>query len=105
LLESDAMSLSLRYSKARRVLRYAGPYWRQLALILVGMLLSVVLSLPQPIVLKLLIDDVLLAKNLPKLHLLLAGLLGLYILQNIVGLGQKYLTSVVGQRLLVDIRR
>jgi subfamily B ATP-binding cassette protein MsbA len=99
------MSSSLRYSKARRVLSYARPYWRQLALILTGMLLSVVLSLPQPIVLKLLIDDVLLAKNLPKLHLLLAGLLGLYILQNIVGLGQKYLTSVVGQRLLIDIRR
>ncbi len=99
------MGSSPQRSKARRILSYAKPHWRQLALILLLMFLSTVLSLPQPIVLKLLIDDVLLAKDLTMLHLLLAGLLGLYILQNIVGFGQKYLTSVVGQRLLIDVRR
>ncbi len=94
-----------RYSKALRILSYGKPYWRQLVLILLCVSMSTVLSLPQPVVLKLLIDDVLLAGNLPMLHLLLAGLFGIYILQNAVGFGQRYLTGAIGQRLLVDVRQ
>lgn len=99
------MNTGTRFSKARRILSYARPYWRQLVLILVCMSLGTVLALPQPIVLKMLIDDVLLAGDRHMLHLLLAGLFGLYILQNVVGFGQRYLTSIVGQRQLCDIRQ
>jgi ABC-type multidrug transport system fused ATPase/permease subunit len=99
------MRPNTRSSKVWRILSYARPYRRQLSLILLCMILSTVLSLPQPIVLKLLIDDVLVTGNLPMLNLLLGGLLGLYILQNVVSFAQRYLSSIVGQRLLIDIRQ
>lgn len=95
---------SPRVTKITRILSYARPYWHQILGIMVLMVVSVILSLPQPIILKILIDNVLPMGNVQQLHLLLLILLGLYLLQNVVGFGQQYFASAVSQKLLIDIR-
>lgn len=99
-----AKSIS-QLDKFGRVFNYARPYRLQLIGIFFLVLLNTVMTLPQPIVLKFLIDDILPAGNTRMLSLMLGALLGLYILQNVVSFGQKYLTSITSQQLLIDIRQ
>jgi len=85
-------------------LNHAVPYTRRIMGALVCMILSSVCAVVAPWLLKNIVDDVLINKNLVVLNLLAVGLVVLYTLKSIFYYGQQYLMSWVGQRVVVDIR-
>ena len=65
---------------------------------------TTLLSLPQPIAVKLLIDDVLGGRNVTLLYLILAALLATLGLNSLMSWYLSYLSSLVHQRVLIDVR-
>ncbi|HCI80916.1 MAG TPA: ABC transporter ATP-binding protein, partial [Ktedonobacter sp.] len=76
--------------------------WQLIALTLLAMLSSA-LSLVYPALTGNVIDSAI-QRNLPALQSIIFFLVGLAIIQGIIGFVQNYWTTVVGERLLVDLR-
>jgi ABC-type multidrug transport system fused ATPase/permease subunit len=87
-----------------RIFRYLKPYLALEFLVAVGMMIMVGLALIDPLVLKILIDDVLIDKNTSLLTVLMAALIGLFILRGVFYILNTYLITFIGQRILFDIR-
>ncbi len=87
-----------------RVLAYARPYWRQIAGMLVMILLSTGLGLVSPLIFRHLIDTVLPAKDLNQLTLLALALLFVPILSGAIGVLQRRLNATVGEGVIYDLR-
>jgi len=94
-----------------RVLSYLRPYWRQLALVLVCILVSSVCSL-FPSILSGQIIDVLTGKNMggwigegisALIRLILLSL-GLHLASNLIGVGETYLNNWIAQHISFDMR-
>ena len=90
--------------KLIRILRYLRPYWILECEIAVCMIIIVILALIDPIVLKILIDDVLVDGNTGLLNILVIALIGLFVVRGVLNILNNYLYSFVGQRILFDIR-
>ncbi len=80
------------------------PYVKYEALIFLLMAGTTLLSLPQPLAVKLLIDNVLVEKDISLLYLIVGGLLAAFLLQSLLSLGLNYFSNLVYQRISVDIR-
>ncbi len=94
-----------------RVLSYLRPYWRQLVLVLVCILVSSVCSL-FPSILSGQIIDVLTGKNMggwigegisALIRLILLSL-GLHLASNLIGVGETYLNNWIAQHISFDMR-
>ncbi len=90
--------------KIKRILKYLKPYWGMELEILVCMGIAVVLSLVDPLVIKVLIDNVFVERNLGLLNIIMLALIGLYIFRILFSIINSYLYNFVGQRILFDIR-
>jgi ATP-binding cassette subfamily B protein len=88
----------------RRVVGFFRPYRLQVALVLVAILVIAVLGLANPILLKLIIDDALLHRNLGKLTLYAGLMVVIPIITGLIGVGQTYLNNLIGQRVMRDLR-
>ncbi|UCD93676.1 MAG: ABC transporter ATP-binding protein, partial [Candidatus Zixiibacteriota bacterium] len=91
-------------AKAARILRYLRPYLLLEFAIALIMVLTVALGLIDPLVLKIVIDDVLVDRNTALLDILVAALIGLFLLRVVLNVLTNYLFQFVGQRILFDIR-
>src|SRR5436190_3539475 len=90
-----------------RIARLFRPYRRRVVLIALGVLVSSGLGVATPILSKQVFDQGLLAPGGPDLGVLayLVGLMiALAIVGTLIGVGQTYLTSVVGQQVMQDLR-
>src|SRR4051812_1673274 len=90
-----------------RIARLFRPYRRRVVLIALGVLVSSGLGVATPILSKQVFDQGLLAPGGPDLGVLayLVGLMiALAIVGTLIGVGQTYLTSVVGQEVMQDLR-
>src|SRR5947209_6846182 len=94
----------IRPGTARRVAAYFAPYKKEVALVLVAILVIAVVGLANPILLKLTIDDAILHRNLQKLTLYVVLMVVLPIVTGLIGVGQTYLNNLVGQRVMRDLR-
>ncbi|HUV37893.1 MAG TPA: ABC transporter ATP-binding protein [Patescibacteria group bacterium] len=94
----------LSREKLVRILNYLRPYWWMEAAVFVCMGISVGLSLVNPLVLKVLIDNVLVERNIGLLHVIMIALLGVYVIRGLFNIITAYLFNFVGQRILFDIR-
>lgn len=89
---------------ARRVVRFFKPYKGQIFLVLIAIILISVIGLANAFLLKLIVDEGLIGRNLQKLTLY-AGLLVLIpIINGLIGIAQSYLNNLVGQRVMRDLR-
>ncbi len=88
----------------RRVAAFFRPYWRRVALTMVAILIVAVLGLLNPILLKLIIDQAIPDRDRGRLYLYVALLVGVPILTGLIGVGQTYLSTVVGQQVMRDLR-
>jgi len=88
----------------RRLLHHSRSYARRIAGALVCMVLSSACAVVAPWLLKNIVDDVLIQKNLFMLNMLAVGLVLLYTAKSAFYYGQQYLMSWVGQRVVVDLR-
>ena len=87
-----------------RVLRYARPYWRHLAVMLVMIVLSTVVGLISPLIFRTMIDTVLPSGDLTRLAILALALLFLPILDGGISVVQRRLNAQVGEGVIFDLR-
>ena len=93
-----------RGATVRKITVFFRPYRTQVVVVVGAILLTSVLGLINPILLKLLIDDALPSRDFAKLNLFVGLMIALPILTGLIGIGQGYLNNVIGQRVMQDLR-
>jgi subfamily B ATP-binding cassette protein MsbA len=88
-----------------RFLRLALPYRRTLIGGGICLLISSLLGLVLPWLVRGLIDGAVVTRELDSLPRIIGALLGVFLVQTIFGIAQSYLLSYAGERLVADLRR
>src|SRR5947199_4439023 len=88
----------------RRIAGFFRPYVGAVAIVLGATLLTSLIGLVNPILLKLLIDDVIVGRDFGRLNLYVGLMILLPIVSGLIGVGQSYLNNVIGQRVMQDLR-
>jgi ATP-binding cassette, subfamily B, bacterial MsbA len=94
-----------RYALLRRLLPYLRPYWPTLVL---GTFLALLVSSSEGLIawlVKPVMDDIFLKRDLVMLKLIPLAVLGAYLLKGAGRFGQSYLMASVGERVVARIRR
>ena len=100
--KADKPEVSLAFLK--RVMSYLKPYWKQLLLSLLAILLATVLRLLPSILTGRIIDEGLIGRDLNRLAVLIALSVGVTLLSNLVGLLESYLNTWVAQHITLGMR-
>ena len=87
-----------------RLLAYIKPYKKRLAAAVVCIIMAAGANLYLPWIIKDMIDDVLMSKDMLMLNLIAAGILVVMFTRGVFYYGQSYLASYVGQRVIIDVR-
>ena len=93
-----------RAATVRRIVAFFGPYRRQVAVVLVAIVVSSLIGLVNPLLLKLLIDNVIVGQQYDLLVPYVALMIILPIITGLIGVGQTYLNNVIGQNVMQDLR-
>jgi subfamily B ATP-binding cassette protein MsbA len=88
----------------KRLFGYLKPYWKQLALIAILLLLWTGLELLPPLFQRAIIDDVVGGADTSRLAALIAGLVGTYAALQLVSAADLYLRHALGERFILDLR-
>ncbi len=88
----------------KRVASYFKPYRWQVGVVLVLILLIAVFGLVNPILIKLVIDIIVSRGSLSTLTLYVALMIAAPIVTGLIGVGQTYLNTLIGQRVMRDLR-
>ncbi len=89
----------------RRVATYARPYTFRITLTLLSIFASSLIELAPPLLFRDLIDHALPNKDLARLNLLALGMIAIPLVDGLNGVGQRWLTSRVGEGIIADLRR
>ena len=87
-----------------RIVAFFRPYRVQVAIVVGAILATSLLGLINPILLKLLIDDVIVGRDFGRLNLYVGLMVVMPIISGLIGVGQAYLSNVVGQHVMRDLR-
>ncbi len=93
-----------RGATVRRIVAFFRPYRLQVTVVLAAIIVTSVLGLINPILLKLLIDDALPSQDWFKLNLYVGLMFVVPVVSGLIGVGQSYLNNVVGQNVMQDLR-
>jgi ATP-binding cassette subfamily B protein len=88
----------------RRIAAFFRPYRWQVAAVLASIVVTSLLGVVNPYLLKLLIDDAIPSQDFAKLNLYVGLMIALPIASGLIGVAQTYLNNVVGQRVMQDLR-
>ncbi len=88
----------------RRVASSFSPYKLQVVLVLIAIILTTVLGLVNPLMIRFVFDDAIGKRNLNLLIILVGIMFIMPVITGIIGVGQTYLNNVVGQRVMRDFR-
>jgi len=109
--EEEAFKKSFDAKLARRILKYVRPYWKQIGLALLALVVSTLTAASTPLFLKYAIDNAILprevlplAQRYETLLLICAVFLAVRVVDFIANYAQTYLISWVGQHILYDLR-
>src|SRR5258705_205984 len=91
-------------TNTRRIARLFKPYRRRLSVVLALIALSAVISLASPFLLRRILDYAIPQRDNAELTLLVAGMIAVSIATGALGVGQTWLSNVVGQRVMHDLR-
>ncbi len=89
----------------RRVVGYARPYWALAAVMLIAFVVISLIELLPPLLYRDLIDNVLPNRDVGRLNLLAAGMIGVPLVSGLLGVGQRYLSSRMGEGIIFDLRQ
>lgn len=92
------------WSSYIRLLKYCKPYISRLSIALSCMLVASILNIIPPWLLKNVVDDVLIKKQMDILNLLAVGVIVIYSLKVVFNYIHMYLMTWVGQKVVIDIR-
>ena len=93
------------FSNYRRLLAFVKPYWRLLALAGLVLVINSLLGLALPLVVRNIVDTAFVAANMHLLNRITGLLMLLFLVQAILGFGQSYLISWVGERVVANLRK
>lgn len=88
----------------KRLISYVRPYMGRMIAAVVCIVLAAGGNLAVPWIIKDVIDQVLINKDMVMLNIIAAGILLIFFLRGIFFFGQTYLMSYIGQRVIIDIR-
>src|SRR5829696_968287 len=88
----------------RRILQFFRPYQARVALTVVAIIGVAVIGLANPFLLKLVIDEAIPNQDLNRLYLYVGLMIALPIVTGLIGVGQTYLNTVIGQSVMQDLR-
>ena len=88
----------------RRILQFFKPYWLRVALTFVAIIAVAVIGLANPFLLKLIIDGAIPDRDLNRLYLYVGLMIVLPIFTGLIGVGQTYLNTIIGQSVMQDLR-
>src|SRR3989454_11330331 len=88
----------------RRVAQSFSPYKFQVVLVLIAIILTTVLGLINPLLIRYVFDDAIGKGNLNLLIILVIIMIVTPVVTGIIGVGQTYLNNVIGQRVMRDFR-
>ena len=105
-MESDAPPVprERRASTVRRIAAFFRPYRGRVGVVLLTILVTSLLGIINPYLLKLLIDDAIPRRDLGLLNLYVGLMILVPIVSGLIGVGQSYLNNVIGQRVMQDLR-
>ncbi len=88
----------------RRIVGFFAPYRGRLVVIAISIVVTVSIGVVNPILLKLIIDNLLTQRDIGLLYLQTGLMIVLPIITSLIGVGQSYLSNVVGQNVMNDLR-
>jgi len=91
-------------SNARRIARLFKPYRARLFVVLALIAFSAIISLASPFLLRRILDHAIPERDNSELTLLVAGMIAVSIATGALGVAQTWLSNVVGQRVMHDLR-
>ena len=91
-------------SQNRRILALFRPYRRRLSSVLALIAISALLGIASPFLLRDILDTAIPENDTTLLSLLVGGLIFISIATGILGVAQTYLSNIVGQRVMHDLR-
>ncbi len=95
---------SVSWEVIKRVFGYARPYVRPILVMLAIILAITLLSLIPPLLVRDLIDTALPQRDLGRLNLLALGMIAIPLVTGLLGVGQRYLGSSIGEGVIYDLR-
>ena len=101
---SDTKPRTANWVLLKRVMGYARPYWGQIALLLLTILLTTGLGLIQPLILRDLIDNTLPSRNAARLNILAIALVLIPIATGGIRILQRKLNASIGEGVIYDLR-
>ncbi|HYN47392.1 MAG TPA: ABC transporter ATP-binding protein [Candidatus Nanopelagicales bacterium] len=87
-----------------RIVAFFGPYRLQVAVVFGAILVTSLLGVVNPILLKLLTDEVIIGRDYTNLALFIGLMIATPIVSGLIGVGQTYLNNVIGQSVMQDLR-
>jgi len=101
---SEPIPRERRGRTIRRITAFFRPYRAQVAIVTGAILLTSLLGLINPILLKLLIDDAIPRLDFGRLNLYVGLMIAVPIVSGLIGVGQSYLNNQIGQNVMQDLR-
>jgi ATP-binding cassette, subfamily B, bacterial len=92
-------------SALRRVAGFARPYLKYIMVMLLAIVMTSLLGLIPPLLYRDLIDHALPAKDIMRLNLLALGLIAIPTIDGVIGVGQRWISSRVGEGVIADLRK
>ncbi len=89
----------------RRVAQFARPYLKYIIVMLVAIIATSIFALIPPLLYRDLIDHALPNKDILRLNLIALGLIGIPLLDGLIGVGQRWISSRVGEGVIADLRK
>ncbi len=100
--EQEKPQLSWRL--LRRVAAYARPYWLKLVVVLITMVGISLISLIPPLLIRDFIDYAIPAQDTTRLNWLALGMVAVPLINGLLGVAQRYMSSFVGEGIIFDLR-
>lgn len=88
----------------RRIAGFFRPYRIQVGFVMATIVVTALLGVVNPYLLKLLLDEAIPDRDLQQLNLLVALMIALPIISGLISVGQTWLNNVVGQHVMQDLR-
>lgn len=102
--EEKAHSPKVTRSLLKRIGSYLRPYWKQMTLVLLSILLSSILGILPSILTGRIIDEGLIGQKLDELIWLIVASLGVMLGANLIGVLESYLSTWIAQHITFDMR-
>ena len=88
----------------KRIFSYLSPYWKQLCIVLVCILLSSVLHMLPSVLTGRIIDDGLIGRDMHMLVVLIIASLAVSLGANLIGVAESYMNNWIAQHITYDMR-